>query len=204
MEAGLSPNVQRADPPGVAALSAQVQTFDADEGPLTIVGKAAEQVFLDFDNDMEILPAGASATEWATRQCTAADFTVGSFDSSSTAQVADACGDAIVGSGQAEALLTLPPPHRPDQGRDDGDSDQRTLTTEGGPCVAPAPGQGGPDGCEYEGGNPQIILHAYNQGLSFIETVEGEIQDSPAGLGADYGSRLAVNNAPDTAGDAGR
>jgi hypothetical protein len=202
VQAGISPNVQRGDTPGVAALTAQVQTFDADGGPLTIPGEAAEQVFLDFDDDLSILP-GASAAEYATRQCTAADFTApATFDTSNTAQVLDVCGDAAVGSGQAEALI--PTGGGPLKLELTVTALNGATTTAGPDCQTPSgPGTGGPDGCDFVGGNPQIVLHAFAPAISFITTVEGEIQNSPTGLGADYGKRLAVTNAPDTAGDAG-
>ncbi len=75
----------------------------------------------------------------------------------------------------------------------------------GGPCTPPADATGGPEGCEYEGGNPQIILHAYEPNIPFTTTVGGEVRDSDevtAG-GEPYGKVLVVNDAPDTAGDAG-
>ncbi len=189
VEAGISPNAQSATTPGPATLFAQVQTFDNDEGPLKIPDKAAEQVFIDFDNDITIDPSKFA-------QCGGQGGN--DLDTSSTQQVVENCPkDSIIGSGQAEALV-------PGLGRVELTitSLNGPTTVAGGACTPPADGTGGPEGCAYVGGNPQIILHAYNQGIAFITTVGGEIQNSPDST-ADYGKRLAVTDAPDTAGDAG-
>ncbi len=79
------------------------------------------------------------------------------------------------------------------------------VTVPGAACTPPGDGVGGPEGCEYEGGNPQVILHAYEPNVPFITTVGGEVRDSDETVagGEPYGKMLVVNDAPDTAGDAG-
>lgn len=195
IEAGISPNGQSATKPGQATLFSQVQTYDADGGPLQVVDKAAERVTIDFDDDLIIDTkkfkecGGQGGNE---------------LDTSTSQQVVENCHPkSLVGSGQAEALIPTGVPAQPFA------QIELTITTvngpetiAGGPCTPPADNVGGPEGCEYEGGNTQVILHAYNQGLSFITTVGGEIRDS-ANNTADYGLSLVVNDAPDTAGDAG-
>lgn len=196
IEAGVGPNAQKPDRAGRATLFTQVQTFDADGGPFQIPDKAAERVTIDFDDDIEIL-TGASANRF--EACGGQGGN--DLDTSTTAQAVATCYDSVVGSGQAVALVPTggTPPVAPIE---------LTITTINGPdtvpggmCTPPADGVGGPEGCEYEGGNPQIILHAYNQALAFITTVGGEIRDSDNGTATlDYGKSLVVNDAPDTAG----
>ena len=203
IEGGIAPNYQQSDKAKTATLFSQVQSFDADEGPLTIVNKAAERVEVHFDNDMTLLP-GASADKFDT--CGGQGGA--DLDGTTTSQAAAECKDAIVGSGAAEAIVPtgLPLPAPPTAQL------ELTITTINGPetiagppCVAPGDGVGGPEGCEYVGGNPQIILHAYEPNIPFTTTVGGEIRNSNevAGGGEAYGKVLIVNDAPDTAGDAG-
>lgn len=196
IQAGISPNVQSATNAGPATLFSQVQTFDNDEGPATIAAQAAERVTIDFDNDLTI-----NADDFD--QCGGQGGN--DLDTSTTAQAVATCESAVIGSGQAEALIPTgaPPPAPPTAKLELTISTINGPTTvAGGPCAAPAAGVGGPEGCEYTGGNPQVILHAYNQGLAFITTVGGEIRPSTDNT-ADYGQSLVVNDAPDTAGDAG-
>jgi len=196
VEAGVSPNYQDSTNAGPATLFSQVQTFDADEGPFKIVDKAAERVTIDFDNDIKI-----DATGFA--QCGGQGGN--DLNSFTSAQAGRECRDAVIGSGQAVALVPAAPPAPPVV------PVELTVTTINGPntvvgppCVAPGENTGGPEGCEYVGGNPQVILHAYNQTLAFITTVGGEIQNSTHSTATlDYGKALVVNDAPDTAGDAG-
>ena len=196
VEAGVSPNYQDSTTPGPATLFSQVQTFDADGGPFTIVDKAAERVTIDFDDDIRIMDGVED------KFATCGGQGGNDLNTMTSTQVARECRDAIIGSGQAVALVNLGSGPIPLE---------LTVTTingpetvPGGPCTAPGDGVGGPEGCEYDGGNPQIILHAYNQALAFITTVGGEIRDSDnASATLDYGKSLVVNDAPDTAGDAG-
>jgi hypothetical protein len=200
LEAGLSPNYQSSTKAGPATLFSQVQTFDADGGPFTIVDKAAERVTIDFDDDIQILEGKA-----ANKFDTCGGQGGNDLNAFTTAQAARECSDAVVGSGQAVALVPAAPPAPPVV------PVELTITTINGPetvpggaCTAPAENQGGPEGCEYQGGNPQVILHAYNQALAFITTVGGEVRNSTNGTPTlDYGKSLVVNDAPDTAGDAG-
>ena len=200
IEAGVSPNYQSSTKAGPATLFSQVQTFDADGGPFTIVDKAAERVTLDFDDDIKILD-GKAATKFD--ECGGQGGN--DLNAFTTAQAARECRDAVVGSGQAVALVPAAPPAPPVV------PVELTITTINGPetvpggtCTTPGENQGGPEGCEYVGGNPQIILHAYNQTLAFITTVGGEVRDSVnSDADEDYGKALIVNDAPDTAGDAG-
>ena len=200
VEAGISPNYQDSEKAGPATLFSQVQTFDADGGPFTIVDKAAERVTIDFDDDINVL-AGKAANKFKTCGGDGGN----DLNAFTTAQAARDCKNAVVGSGQAVALVPAAPPAPPVV------PVELTVTTINGPetvpggaCNTPGENQGGPEGCEYEGGNPQIILHAYNQALAFITTVGGEIRDSDnASATLDYGKSLVVNDAPDTAGDAG-
>lgn len=203
VEAGISPNFQNSTRAGAATLTAQVQTFDADSGPLTIVSKAAERVEVHFDNDLQLLP-GQAATKFD--QCGGQGGS--DLDGASTSQAIAECSDAIVGSGYAEAIVPTgaPPPAPPTALL------ELTVTTFNGPttvpggaCVTPGDGVGGPEGCEYVGGQPQIILHAYEPNVPFVTTVGGEIRNSneTAAGGEPYGKALIVNDAPDTAGDVG-
>lgn len=200
IEAGIAPNFQSSTKAGPATLFSQVQTFDADGGPFTIVDKAAERVTLDFDDDIQIM-GGDIASKFD--QCGGQGGN--DLNAFTTAQAARECEDAIVGAGQAVALVPAAPPAPPVV------PVELTITSINGPetvpgsaCTAPGENQGGPEGCEYQGGNPQIILHAYNQTLAFITTVGGEIRNSVnGGPTLDYGKSLVVNDAPDTAGDAG-
>ena len=203
VEAGISPNVQNSTQAGAATLTAQVQTYDADEGPLTVVNKAAERVEVHFDNDLQLLP-GKAATKFD--QCGGQGGS--DLDGKTTSQAIATCPDAVVGSGYAEALVPtgLPAPAPPTALL------ELTVTTFNGPttvpggaCVAPGDGVGGPEGCEYVGGNPQIILHAYLPAPATIATVGGEIRPSNETVagGEPYGEALIVNDAPDTAGDVG-
>jgi hypothetical protein len=201
VEAGISPNFQDSTTPGPATLFSQVQTFDAAGGPFTIVDKAAERVTIDFDDDIRIMDGVADKFA----QCGGQGGN--DLNAFTTAQAAFECQDAVIGSGQAVALVPTgaPPPTPPVI------PVELTITTINGPttvaggaCTPPADNVGGPEGCEYQGGNPQIILHAYNQGLAFITTVGGEVRNSINGTASlDYGKALVVNDAPDTAGDAG-
>ena len=199
IEAGISPNYQDSTDPGPATLFSQVQTFDADGGPFTIVDKAAERVTLDFDDDLRILDGNSSKFD------TCGGQGGNDLNANTTAQAARDCRDAVVGSGQAVALVPAAPPAPPVV------PVELTITTINGPetvpggaCTAPGENTGGPEGCEYQGGNPQIILHAYNQALAFITTVGGEVRNSVNGTPTlDYGKSLVVNDAPDTAGDQG-
>ena len=59
------------------------------------------------------------------------------------------------------------------------------TTTPGGACSV-ADDDGGPPGCEFEGGNPQILLHARNDGLTTTVMTQGEVIDSPD-ITDDYG-----------------
>lgn len=194
LEGALSPNAQSATKAKAATLFTQVQTFDGAGGPFTIPNKAAEQVFIDFDDDMSL----------STKKVKSCGGDGGDdLDTSTTEQAVSVCSKSIVGSGTAQALVPAAPPAPPVV------PVELTVTSINGPqsvaggaCTAPADATGGPEGCEFIGGNPTITLHAYNQALSFITTVSGEIQDSPDNS-ADYGQRLAVTDAPDTAGDAG-
>jgi hypothetical protein len=197
IEAGVSPNFQDSTNPGPATLFSQVQTFDADGGPFTIVDKGAERVTIDFDNDIRILDGVTNKFP------TCGGQGGNDLNAMTTAQAARECQNAVIGSGQAVALVPAAPPAPPVV------PVELTVTTingpttvAGGPCTPPGENTGGPEGCEYQGGNPQIVLHAYNQGLAFITTVAGEVRNS-ANVSADYGKSLVVNDAPDTAGDAG-
>lgn len=203
VEAGIAPNLQNSTKAGDATLTAQVQTFDATGGPLTIVDKAAERVEVHFDNDIQVLP-GKSLKKFKT--CGGQGGS--DLDGKTTEQALATCSNAVVGSGYAEAIVPtgLPSPAPPTALL------ELTVTTFNGPttvpggaCTPPADGVGGPEGCEYVGGQPQLILHAYERNIPFITTVGGEIRDSneTAGGGEPYGKVLVVNDAPDTAGDAG-
>jgi len=200
IEGAVAPNFQKSFKAGRATLFTQVQTFDGDMGPRTIPDNAAERVLVEFDNDIQVLP-GASAGKFPT--CGGQGGS--DIDNTSTAQAVAECKDAIVGSGAAEALVPTPP----------GAPVPSVLleltvttingptTVNGGPCTPPTgAGTGGPEGCEYQGGNPQIILHAYEPNVPFTTTVGGELRPS-TDVSADYGTSLVVNDAPDTAGDAG-
>jgi hypothetical protein len=213
VEAGVAPNYQSSTKPGPATLFSQVQTKDGDgdstadgdedRGPLTIVSKAAERVQVHFDNDIHILDGKA-----ANKFDTCGGQGGNDLDNTSTEQAAAECKDAIIGSGQAEAIVPtqLAPPAPPTAQL------ELTITTingpttvPGGPCTAPADGVGGPEGCEYQGGNPQIILHAYEPVNNVTSTVGGEVRasDEVTATGEPYGSMLVVNDAPDTASDFG-
>ncbi len=65
VNAGISPNFQSSTNAGPATLFSQVQTFDADGAPNTVVQQAAERVTVEFDDDMTILP-GSSASKFPT------------------------------------------------------------------------------------------------------------------------------------------
>lgn len=185
---GISPNAQSATKFGAGTLFVQSRTVDADSGPLTIPDKAAERLYVDFDNDIKF-------DTRKVRKCTA-DLSL-----STTAQAIAACRRSIVGSGQATALVPIPGPSVLELELTVTAFNGPTSATGVVPCLPPGDGVGGPDGCEFVGGKPTLLLHAYNQALGFITVVKGEIQTSP--LPGDYGKRLAVTNAPDAAGDAG-
>lgn len=190
---GVSPNKQPATGFGAATLFTQVQTYDADSQD--IPDKAAERVYIDFDNDIK----------FDTRKvvkCGASNVTLGA---ATTEQAIATCPKSIVGSGQAVAQVPLPSPPFPP-----GATTQVELTvttfngptsTPGGPCTAPADNTGGPEGCEFVGGQPTVILHAYSQQPNNVTIVRGEVQPSPEA--GDFGKRLAVTDAPDTGNDAG-
>jgi hypothetical protein len=199
IEGGISPNFQNSSKAGEATLFTQVQTFDADGGPLTIVDKAAERVEVHFDNDMVFNPTPGKFK-------TCGNQGGSDLDGTTTSQAVAECKNAIVGAGAAYALIPTGNPMQPVAQL------ELTITTingpttvPGGPCTPPGDGVGGPEGCEYEGGHPQIILHAYEPNIPFTTTVGGEVRDSDetAANGEPYGKVLIVNDAPDTAGDAG-
>lgn len=201
VEGAVAPNFQKSTKAGRATLFAQVQTFDGDMGPRTIVAEATERVTVHFDNDIQVLP-GTSAGKFPT--CGGQGGS--DIDATSTQQAIAECKAAIIGSGAAEALVPtgLDPPAPPSALL------ELTVTTfngpttvPGGPCTPPSgPNTGGPEGCEYVGGEPQIILHAYEPNVPFTTTVGGEVRPS-TDVTADYGESLVVNDAPNTAGDAG-
>lgn len=201
VEAGISPNYQSSTKAGEATLFSQVQTFDSTNGPLTIVNKAAERVEVHFDNDMVF---NAKPQKFDTCGGQGGN----DLDGTTTSQAVAECKDAVIGAGAAEAIVPtgLGPPAPPTAQL------ELTITTINGPvtvpggaCTPPADGVGGPEGCEYQGGNPQIILHAYEPNIPFTTTVGGEVRnsDETAAAGEPYGKVLVVNDAPDTAGDAG-
>ena len=218
VQAGISPNYQSSTKAGEATLFSQVQTQDTDGigpdpdgpggptppfgvGPLALVSKAAERVEVHFDNDMVF---NGSPTKFDTCGGQGGQ----DLDGTTTAQAVAECKDAVVGAGAAEALVPtqLPAPAPPTAKL------ELTITTFNGPttvpggaCTPPGDGVGGPEGCEYVGGFPQIILHAYEPNIPFTTTVGGEVRNSDevAGGGEPYGKVLVVNDAPDTAGDAG-
>jgi len=199
VEAGISPNYQSSTKAGEATLFSQVQTFDNNEGPLTIVGKAAERVEVHFDDDMVF---NGSPSKFKTCGGQGGQ----DLDGTTTSQAVAECKKAVVGAGAAEALVPTGVPAQPvAQLELTITTINGPITVPGGTCTTPGDGVGGPEGCEYEGGNPQIILHAYEPNIPFTTTVGGEVRDSnetTAG-GEEYGKVLIVNDAPDTAGDAG-
>jgi len=201
VEAGISPNYQDSEKAGEATLFSQVQSFDSDEGPLTIVNKAAERVEVHFDNDMVFNPTPDKFD-------TCGGQGGSDLDGTTTSQAVAECKDAIIGAGAAEAIVPtgLPSPAPPTAQLElTITTINGPLTVPGGTCTAPGDGVGGPEGCEYVGGKPQIILHAYEPYVPFTTTVGGEVRDSnetTAG-GEPYGKVLVVNDAPDTAGDQG-
>jgi hypothetical protein len=212
VEAGVSPNAQSATNAGPATLSVQTRTVDTDgvgntttnpnnqNGALAIPEQGPEQVFLQFDNDITLDPAGFGT-------CTNADFTPpATLASATTAQVVAACSDAIVGAGQAAALVPspAPPPSPPVLNVELTVTTLNGATSVAGPtCQTPAgPNTGGPDGCGFTGGNPTLQLHAYNQALNQFVLIPAEIRPS-TDTSADYGTELAVTNVSDTGGDAG-
>lgn len=190
---GFTSNKQSATAFGAGTLFTQVQTYDADTQG--IPDKAAERVYIDFDDDFKFDTRNIP-------KCTA------NLGASTTAQAIAACPRSVVGSGQARALVPAPSPPAPP-----GTIVPVELTVTafngptsvaGGACTTPGDNTGGPEGCEWVGGQPTIILHAYSQAPSNVTVVKGEIQNSPyTGPGDGWGKRLAVTDAPDTANDAG-
>jgi hypothetical protein len=180
--------------PAAAQLFSQVTTLDGTTTTAT-PDKGAERVYLDYDNSIKFTANSKLA------QCTASDATLAGGD---TSAAATACGkNSVVGSGAATASLgnnTLPP---------------FTVTafngptsTAGGACTTPADGAGGPVGCQWEGGDPTIILFARSDLASQSVPVRGEIEPNgstvgPAQQGGDVAYRLSVTDAPDVAGDVG-
>jgi hypothetical protein len=205
---GFAPNHQSADTAGPGTLFTQVTTVDADgvanavppvgTGPNAVPNKGAERVYIDFDNDF-VFNTNKVA------KCTA------DLSTSTSEQAAALCPNAIVGSGQAKAIVPF----------DTGGMNFIALPLEltvtafngptsltGGACTAPGDAVGGPEGCEFVGGQPTIRLHAYNPTVPYISVVLGEITNSTFVIADDdggpvFGKRLAVTDAPDAAGDAG-
>lgn len=194
IEAGIGPNAQSATKLGRVTLFAQVQTFDADQGPLTVVDKAAEQVYIDFDKDIVLFP----------EKYPTCNLNDAALSAANTSSVINQCGDAAIGSGAANALVPtgFPAPAPPSAQLEFTITALNGPTTTAGPvCQGPGDGVGGPPGCEFDGGNPSIILHAFTPSPATSIPVRGEIANSPAGPA--FGKRLSVTDAPDTAGDAG-
>lgn len=200
VQGAFSPNAQSTTTYGAGTLFAQVQTI----GQLNQDGwaaEAAERVFIDFDSNLKF------DTAFAPKCSTAAKNAISPSGTSTQAAIT-ACGKGtIVGAGTAHAVLPTGAPPAPVINA------ELTVTAFNGPtsspgaaCVAPAPGTGGPDGCNFVGGQPTILLHAYSEDLTYSSVVNGEIQNSPLPdtASASYGKRLAVTDAPDVAGpDAG-
>lgn len=204
VQGGISPNLQDSTKPGEATLFAQVQTADTSgagpigAGPFSLVSKAPEKVQVHFDNDLVFNPT-------PTKFPTCGGQGGSDIDNTTSAQALAECGDANVGSGFAEAVVPtgLGPPAPPTTRLELTVSTfNGPVTVPGGPCTPPGDATGGPEGCEYVGGNPQVILHAYQPDIPFTTTVGGEVLNSDE-TGADYGKMLNVTDAPDTAGDAG-
>lgn len=197
VQAAVSPNAQSATKFSPATLFAQVQTIgNANQQGWAL--ESAEKVYLDFDKNIK----------FDTRQapkCSQAAKTAITPSGTSTQAAITACGKgSIVGSGTAHALIpTGVPPAPAIDVKLTITAFNGPTTQPGGACNGPSPGVGGPDGCEFLGGNPQILLHAYNEALSYSSVTSGEIQNSPLGGEFAGGKRLAVTDAPDVAGDAG-
>ena len=195
VQGGFSPNAQSATTFAPGTLFTQVQTIgNANQNGWAL--EAPERVYIDFDSNLKFDTRKAP-------KCSATSKTAIQQSGVSTQAAITACGrKTVVGSGQALALIPTGAPPAPSTEL------PLTVTAFNGPtsspgvdCVAPGAGVGGPDGCDFLGANPTILLHAYNEDISYSSVVNGEIQPSP--LGAPYGKRLAVTDAPDVGGDAG-
>jgi hypothetical protein len=194
----VNPNVLSSSSLKNANLFSEVQNLTA-AGIATTPDKAAERDYIDYDNSITFqnkkLPKCVAGADLAT--------TLSALAADNTQDAVDDCGSgSVVGSGVATVSVgnnTLP---------------QFTVTAfnyansvAGPACTAPGDGVGGPIGCEFEGGNMQLILFARMDELGQSVPVLGEIQSpafgGPAVQGSDEGTRLAVTDAPDVAGDAG-
>jgi hypothetical protein len=191
---------------GKGSLWVQVETVDADgndqsvepdaadRGPWAVAEFEAEEVYIDFDDDIRLQLNPVASGKETLKTCSPATLAGTDTDAAIAA-----CPKALIGAGTAHANLAPAP------GGAAATAIPVTVfngpeTTAGGPCTDPTTngGVGGPSGCEFQGGNPQVILHTRIASPATTTLTLGEIQDSP--LGGDFGSRLAVTNAPDIGG----
>ena len=147
----------------------------------------AEQVFIDFDDDFEF------TINSKLDQCVLDDI-----DTLNTEDAINECPDSVIGAGTAHAQLG---PSSAAAATFVVTAFNGETTDSGGACET-GDDDGGPPGCEFEGDNPQILLHARNDGLTTTVMTQGELIDSPDSS-ADYGQRLAVTDAPDVNDGAG-
>lgn len=197
MSGSFTPPLQDASDPGAGSLFVQVETTDADGdnqvpavpnlGPFAVAEHEAEQVYIDFDDDF-VFKINSKLD-----QCPLDDIAT-----LNTEDAIEECPDAVVGTGTAHAQLG-PSPAASATFVVTAFNGETTI--EGGECET-GDDDGGPPGCEFEGGNPQILLHARNDGLTTTVMTQGELVESPD-VTADYGQRLSVTDAPDVNDGAG-
>lgn len=193
VQAAFSPNAQTATTYGPGTLFAQVQTI-GNANQAGLAAQAAERVYLDFDSNLKF------DTAFAPKCSSTAKNAIATGSGVSTQAAITACGkNTIIGSGTAHGLIPVapgPPPVTIDA--------KLTITAFNGPTsVAGAPcgsALTSQEGCDFLGGRPTILLHAYNEGLTYSSVTTGELITSPV---AGMGKRLVVTNAPDVAADTG-
>ena len=156
-----------------ASLASGVTTLDADNNPV-IPAEPAEEVYIDYDNDGKI-------NLTLVPKCTA------DLAPLTTDQAVAACPNSVI-SVAGSAAARIPGFPAPNNEVSDFTVTVFRGATHGG--VA---------------GNNIIWLKAYSPTLGTgggaAPVVEGKIVPSP--LGGDFGQRLAVDDAPDVAGDNG-
>jgi hypothetical protein len=200
-----TPNLQSNETPGAGSLFTQVETYDANGaqdagdppvidankcGPFCAVAQEAEQVRIDFDDDIKLTINSKLG------QCTEAQLA-----GDTTAAAIDDCDTALIGSGSAHAMAVSAPPPAPAQ------LTPFTVTVFNGPTSVAggacdtSTDSGGPHGCEFSAGNPTLLLHARLDALNQTVITPGQIITSPAG--GDFGKRLDVTDAPDVNSDNG-
>lgn len=192
VQQAFSPNAQSATTYGSGTLFVQVQTI-GNANQAGLAPQSAERVYLDFDPNLKFDTAFAP-------KCSSAAKAAISPSGTSTQAAITACGkNTIIGSGTAHGLIPVapgPPPVTIDA--------KLTVTAFNGPTsVAGAPcgsALTSQEGCDFLGGRPTILLHAYNEGLTYSSVTTGELITSPV---AGFGRRLVVTNAPDVASDTG-